>query len=1030
MSVRATYRLHTRYFHRWWSNLLLLLLPGLLWAQGETNTWMFGTNIRLDFSSGIGVYSPAGGFNALEGASSICDANGNLLFSTNGGDVYSANGNQMPNIIFPNPNLNGHSSSTQGALIVPKPGSSTIYYIFTTDGLAGPLGMQYSEVDMTLNGGNGDVTNNKNLPLVPVVTEKLAGIEHQNGTDYWVVTHEWGTNAFYAYPVTATGVGAPVISNSGSVLFGMGPMYAGYMKFNREGTKLVSVTSGNSSIELHDFDNATGVISNPVSWSAGFSGAYGAEFSPSGKFLYVSGIHAFSGVHQYDLRQCNAADIAASRIQVYNGIVAHSGGMQLGPDGKIYVARHNANSTDYLDIIHAPNWKGLACDYSNNAMLLTPFSSSTLSTPNFIASLVDVGPEITTVGQCIGDTTAFSLSNFAGVDSVHWNFGDPNSGPNNMSQLLSPGHFFASPDDYLVSAIVYMNQGTFIDTLHETILIGSIAQFSLGPDTSVCPGNMINLNINSILCTDILWHDSSTASTFVADTVGTYWVQVSNMCGVKTDTLTIDSIVFPPSGLDLGNDTSICQGQSVTLNASLPGTSYLWSDNSTDSTLDVSQAGTYWVRVSNQCGDIRDTAIVDLAAPPVFIFPGDTAFCRGDSVLLQAQAPLTNFVWHDGSTDAVRWAATTAQYAITATNVCGTFTDSVSITVDTVLTVALLNDTALCEGQSVTLINNQAHLPGTWSTGSTDSAITVSQTGNYWLELTNTCGIFRDTINVDVETPPQVSLGNDSLICSGDAVDQDVTYSRSTYLWNDGSTQAVRSLTTTGTWWVEVTNVCGVARDTMVLTVDIPLDVQLGPDRIDCQGQTIALETNLPATTHYQWNTGAQTPGITVSSSGRYWLQASNGCGTWADSVTVTLRPPPVIDLGQDTTLCAGEQLVLGPGAHATAYQWSTGSAASFIQVAAPGNYAVEVTNPCGADRDSINVQVQPLPEPELGRDTFVCAHQGSVQLTVTPPPSGQVEWSPGLLGPTLQVTEPGLYEVMVTDAFGCRGKDEVLVDA
>jgi len=84
-------------------------------------------------------------------------------------------------------------------------GSATLYYIFTLDEIGGPNGFRYSIVDMSLQGGNGGVTNSKNVLIQNTVTEKLTAVKKINGTDYWIAIHEWGTNAFYVYSLTSGG---------------------------------------------------------------------------------------------------------------------------------------------------------------------------------------------------------------------------------------------------------------------------------------------------------------------------------------------------------------------------------------------------------------------------------------------------------------------------------------------------------------------------------------------------------------------------------------------------------------------------------------------------------------------------------------------------------------------------------------------------------------------------------------------------------------------------------------------------------
>ena len=113
-----------------------------------------------------------GALNTREGCAAISDKNGNLLFYTDGVTVYNKNHGVMLN----GTGLKGHSSSTHSAIIVPKPANTAIYYILTADELAGVNGLQYTEVDMSLDGGLGGVTSNKNKLLLSQATEKITEI--------------------------------------------------------------------------------------------------------------------------------------------------------------------------------------------------------------------------------------------------------------------------------------------------------------------------------------------------------------------------------------------------------------------------------------------------------------------------------------------------------------------------------------------------------------------------------------------------------------------------------------------------------------------------------------------------------------------------------------------------------------------------------------------------------------------------------------------------------------------------------------
>ncbi|MDT0294481.1 hypothetical protein ACFQ3R_11955 [Mesonia ostreae] len=135
--------------------------------------------------------------------------------------------------------LNGDSSTTQAAVIVPKPESNSIYYIFTADNVGGPDGLQYSEVDMDLDGGLGGITSVKNVLLQTPISEKLTAVKNVNANSFWVMTHAMKQNKFYAFKVTAQGVATtPVTSNVGPIFTGSDDNYGGgYMKFSPNGKK-------------------------------------------------------------------------------------------------------------------------------------------------------------------------------------------------------------------------------------------------------------------------------------------------------------------------------------------------------------------------------------------------------------------------------------------------------------------------------------------------------------------------------------------------------------------------------------------------------------------------------------------------------------------------------------------------------------------------------------------------------------------------------------------------------------------------
>jgi hypothetical protein len=203
-------------------------------AQLETQNWYFGLNAGITFATIPPSALLNGAISTFEGSSTISDAQGNLLFYTDGMFVYNNLHQQMPNGF----GLLGNPSSAQSGVIVPKPGSNTIFYVFTVDAEGGPNGFRYSTVDMSLDNGLGDViASSKNTLLFAPSVEKVAAVSHANGLYYWVIAHGLHNNTYYAYLIDCSGINAPITSNVGQIEGNPG---WGCLSASSDGTKLAT----------------------------------------------------------------------------------------------------------------------------------------------------------------------------------------------------------------------------------------------------------------------------------------------------------------------------------------------------------------------------------------------------------------------------------------------------------------------------------------------------------------------------------------------------------------------------------------------------------------------------------------------------------------------------------------------------------------------------------------------------------------------------------------------------------------------
>ena len=400
-------------------------------AQNQNNTWYFGFHAGLTFNTSPPTPLQSTLF-THEGTASISDPEGNLLFYTNGTTIWDRMHSPMPN----GAGLLGGESSTQAALIVPLPNSCGIYYVFNTEDHLTDGGLYYSVVDMCLNNGMGDVVNSdKNTLMLDQTTEKLTAVLHANGTDVWIITHKLGSREFAAFLLTAAGLNpVPVISAVGFSY--PSTAHIGPAKANHRGNKIISAATFYANIELFDFDNATGRLSNPVNLNSIFGGPlffYGVEFSPNDSLLYVTTTFVQSNLYQLDL----ITDEVTTLNQVAGNYIY--GALQLGPDGKIYMAR---GDSAFLDIIHQPNQKGSACQYDEKGLSLLPGTYSRIGLPNIAPYSLLTGTSEFSLGNdtaiCQGASLVLSISPTMCVADLLWS--DGSSG--NTITVNSPGTYW------------------------------------------------------------------------------------------------------------------------------------------------------------------------------------------------------------------------------------------------------------------------------------------------------------------------------------------------------------------------------------------------------------------------------------------------------------------------------------------------------------------------------------------------------------------------------------------------------------
>ena len=464
--------------------LLFCLNVTLVVSQKESANWYFGEFAGLSFNTNNPLPLLDGKLITSEGCATISDPNGNLLFYTDGVTVWDRRHEVMPN----GQGLLGHSSSTESALIIPKPGSKSRFYIFTIDQPSyylkdNPIinGVNYSEVDLALNNGFGAIVDGvKNIHLVTYdsndflenkykSTEKITAVTHSDGSSIWVITYFM--DRFYSFKVDANGVNvSPIISTVQQLVKpvlnddGANISAIGYLKVSPNGKKIAiahsSTTVGSprtgrkksGKVLVYNFNNSNGFVANELEiFSGGYP--YGIEFSPNSKLLYVtnnifdeSDTFVSGDLYQYNLAGSN---IVGSRQPIFSSQNI-AGALQLAINGKIYRAGYRSGSVGLdLSVIKNPNEFGTLCEYLENTVNLGGRASK-LGLPPFVQSifLYTFAYEFT----CLGDQTHFYITSEEPYDSVVWDFGDGQTSTDEDAY-----HSYNSPGVYAVSLTMTLN---------------------------------------------------------------------------------------------------------------------------------------------------------------------------------------------------------------------------------------------------------------------------------------------------------------------------------------------------------------------------------------------------------------------------------------------------------------------------------------------------------------------------------------------------------------------------------------------
>ncbi len=588
------------------------------------------------------------------------------------------------------------------------------------------------------------------------------------------------------------------------------------------------------------------------------------------------------------------------------------------------------------------------------------------------------------------DDTIFSCVNsFKMVDAGYW-------GP--FSTYLWSNGATTRSVSLSAQGNYYVEVRNECDTVFDTIYLKHIPNIivDLGPDTVVCSDQYtIDLVDLSPKYNTFRWSNnrSITRKNGIISN-GVHWVEVTNDCGVYTDTIEVFLRPVPkPLGMRKKYICSAYGGDSLTVPFDTSIT-YLWSTGDTTNSVYISTPGLYWLYQYNKCDTLNDTIEVIFDDPLSVNLGLDTTFCEPGLVFYNLRdLSADSIVWSTGSRTAGLPITQSGTYWAKAYNACGVFSDTVQITVKKLPRPKLV-DTAFCDGTSVVLNANQGNIPATylWNTGATTPSITVNQQGFYYVDISNDCAIIRDSafVRKDAIIPP-INIGRDTIFCAGTLQLDAGFLDGAKYRWQDGSRNQTFTVTTSGKYYVTVSNSCNSVTDTINVLITGPPRLILGSETRFCFGSTFTLNAQNPGSA-YLWSTGATSQSIAIDSGGIYYVLITNPCGQLTDTVNVIVENiMNDVELGKDTLICFGQTLRLTTQYPDAKHIWNGGITDTFYDVTATGIYWARVTNTCGSWIDSIYVEVLGKPKFTLGPDTVMCAIDDSIKLVG---PKGYLSYS------------------------------------
>lgn len=366
------------------------------------------------------------------------------------------------------------------------------------------------------------------------------------------------------------------------------------------------------------------------------------------------------------------------------------------------------------------------------------------------------------------------------------------------------------------------------DTIEVTVIIGDVPQLpSSLIHAEICIHDTLAIGSNLPQGYSFYWPAvQDTARVQNISESGSYLVEASSQDGCTSIAQYLVDY-FPVPDADWLDRDTFCLNASPKISVSSKFTSFSWSGSGTvlrDSVFIPSQTGQIGLDVTdtNNCSFSFDTSI-HVSDEPAVTYPQTVDFCEGEfasvnPAIIQSQSNFT-FRWSDGNSSHSRKFGSPGSYQVTVTNEFGCVKmDSIDVIENDLPQPQIVGPASFCTGKSITVASDKIFSQYRWNTGNKKMNQTVHSGGNYEMTVTDQNQCENNTSIYIEELKPRFDLGNDTLLCKGDALLIDLDGSGSKFKWNDGQLNSRRTISNPGTYSVSVTDSLCTFIDTFIVS--------------------------------------------------------------------------------------------------------------------------------------------------------------------------------------------------------------------